>query len=130
MSMIRKYHNHTLQAKQRHCEEDRDNITLTVTIHHLSNDSKPTSSLLTYMLRCQLYCGLTHHILLFIAIMASRFQQVLHQTRQNIHALKEETKKQEHSLRNDLFNVPLAFVLQLISVTRCLHQISHKFEIL
>ena len=27
VSMIRKYHNHTLQAKQRHCVEDRDNIT-------------------------------------------------------------------------------------------------------
>ena len=34
VSMIRKYHNHTLQAKQRHCEEDRDNITLKVTLHH------------------------------------------------------------------------------------------------
>ena len=41
----------------------------------------------------------------------SRFQQVLHQTRQNIHALKKETKKQEHSLRNDLFNVLLVFAL-------------------
>ena len=44
--------------------------------------------------------------------------------------LKEETKKQQHSLRNDLFNVLLVFTLQRISVTRCLHQISYKFEIL
>ena len=62
--------------------------------------------------------------------MASPLQQVLHQTRQNTHALKEETKKQEHSLRNDLLNVLLVFVLQRISVTRCLHQISHQCEIL
>ena len=62
--------------------------------------------------------------------MASRFQQVLHQTHQNTHALKEEIKKQERSPRNDLFNVLLIFALQRISVTRCLHQISHKFEIL
>ena len=58
--------------------------------------------------------------------MASRFEQVLHQTRQNIHALKEETKKQEHCPRNDLLNVLLVFDLQRISVTRCLYQISHN----
>ena len=49
--------------------------------------------------------------------MASQFHQVLHQTRQNIHALKEETKEQEHSLGNDLFNVLLIFALQRISVS-------------
>ena len=77
--------------------------------------------LLTYM-RIVVW-HITYYV--FIAIMASRFQQVLHQTRQNIHALKE----QEHPLRNDLFNMLLVFALQRISVTRCLHQISHKFEI-
>ena len=45
--------------------------------------------------------------------MVSRFQQVIYQTHQNIHALIEEAKKQEHSPRNDLFNVLLGVCLAI-----------------
>ena len=43
--------------------------------------------------------------------MASQLQQVLYQTRQNIHALKEETKKQEHTSQEWSFQRALDFRL-------------------
>ena len=63
------------------------------------------------MLWCQLFVAWPTIYYVFIALLASQFQQVLTQILQNIHALKEETKKQEHSLRNPFSNVFLVYAL-------------------
>ena len=57
------------------------------------------------MLWCQTFCGLTHHIYRLYSHHGITVPTGSPSNPPNIHALKEETKKQERSLRNDLFNV-------------------------
>ena len=82
------------------------------------------------MLWRQTFYGLTHHIFRLYSHYGITVPTGSPSNPPKYPCPQEETKKQEHSLRNDLFNVLLVFALQRISVTRCLHQISHMFEIL